>query len=293
MEIVVSLAHIIGSWVALGIFHFIVFIVGTWEAEQLQKQTSEEVANALGVSIKDLDNEELTPEVIKYLSKKFSIELFRNRLSDLCGTLRKLWGFLGIFAQVLTLLIVLWYTVTDNLENAIFAWTVVGIAISFWIISVIFALICNFFTGRYPGQAKYARKHLTQWTSDNLISKPLFNTKTKVQCISELKQKDIDAKYFSNLENLIWKRFSDMQKNTTVHFLLREFTEAGEQIFFDVEYVHQQLIFRTEGQKDAVAIGKARLESQGEFKNVRILFSQYYETATLKGLSIEGNIKEI
>lgn len=163
MEILIAIAHILGSIIALFIFGFVVLLIAGWEQNKIQKQALEETSVALGVTVEELDSEEIAPKILKLSSEKFSTELFRNRISDLCGFLRTIWGWLGNIIQVVVLVAVIWFTISDSTENAIYAWVVLGISIVFWFVSVIFALVCKLLTGRYPGQAKAARKMAAEW----------------------------------------------------------------------------------------------------------------------------------
>lgn len=167
MEILIAIAHILGSIIALFIFGFVVLLIAGWEQGRIQKQATEEASVALGVTVEDLDSEELAPRILKLSSEKFSTELFRNRISDLCALIRTMWGWLGNIFQVLVLLAVVWYTVTNSTENAVYAWFALGLAIAFWLVSVIFSLACKLLTGRYPGQAKEARKFAAEWVKNN------------------------------------------------------------------------------------------------------------------------------
>jgi hypothetical protein len=167
MEILIAIAHIIGSIVALFIFGFVVLLIAGWERGRIQKQVAEEASVALGVTVEDLDSEELAPKILKLSAEKFSTELLRNRISDFCGLIRTIWGWLGNIIQVLVLLAVVWYTITESTENAVYAWFVLGIAIVFWLVSVIFSLACKLLTGRYPGQAKEARIVAADWVKNN------------------------------------------------------------------------------------------------------------------------------
>lgn len=64
--------------------------------------------------------------------------------------------------QVGVLLGVLWYTFTDDLSNGVHAWWIIVIAFFFSVSSVLFALICKLLFGRFPGQARQARKMLAE-----------------------------------------------------------------------------------------------------------------------------------
>jgi len=74
-----------------------------------------------------------------------------------------LWGWLGLLLEAAVLIGVVWYTITDNLDTAVFAWVIVAIALFFCITVVVVSLICRLLTGRDPGQAKLARKFMAEF----------------------------------------------------------------------------------------------------------------------------------
>ncbi|MEJ1372597.1 MAG: hypothetical protein RPU32_12560 [Candidatus Sedimenticola sp. (ex Thyasira tokunagai)] len=166
MEALIAIAHILGSIIVVVIFGFIALLIVAWETDRNKKRVAEEMSVSLGVQIDDLDSEELIPKILQFSSEKFSSELLRNRLSDFCGLIRTLWDWLGTLSQAIVLLAVIWFTIIENNENAVFAWFIVGIAVVFWLVSVIFSLVCKLLTGRYPGQAKQARKAAAEWVKE-------------------------------------------------------------------------------------------------------------------------------
>lgn len=170
MSIITAIAHIVGSIVALFILGALMLLIGSWEAERNKKRVLQEVAAKLGVATDALNDERLTDRILQLSSERSSNELLRNRISDLCGVVRTSWGWLGSSLQVVVLGATAWYTFTENLQNAPLAWFAPGIAIFFWIASVLFALICHFLTGRYPGEAKIARKALAEFLSERRTS---------------------------------------------------------------------------------------------------------------------------
>ena len=100
-----------------------------------------------------------------------------------------------------------------------------------------------------------------------------------------------DSTHFQDLPPLLSESFVDMAPGTSVSLTLLEYAQGVGGLAFPVEYVHQELVYRTPGQKDAVAVGKARLVDRGDFMPARILFSRPNQTATLKGLALEGHVK--
>jgi putative sterol carrier protein len=158
MEALVASAHLIGAVAAVVTMVAIGIVIGWWEEERNRKRWLDEASAQLGVAIRDLDNEEVAPRVLRFASERASSELFRNRLSDLCGTVRVVWGWLGWSVQIAILVGVLWYTLTDSLGAAVYAWSIVPVFLLFGTLSLAFSLVCRFATGRYPGQAEAARQ---------------------------------------------------------------------------------------------------------------------------------------
>jgi hypothetical protein len=107
---------------------------------------------------------------MKFYAEKFSSELFTNKMSDFFGVIRTLWGWQSIIVQVLILVIVFWYIITSGLDNAVYAWSLVGFSIFSWIINVFMTQSCKILTGRSPGQAKAGRKKADEWTKKNSYS---------------------------------------------------------------------------------------------------------------------------
>ena len=166
MPTLFAVAHIVGSFVALSAFSVLLLLIASWEVKRNQKRVLQEIAVKLGVSVDALDDEALNDKIVRISSERSSNELLRNRLSDFCGIVRTLWGWLGSLLQVAALGATIWFTVTEDLNNAVYAWTALGLASFFWLTSVAFSLLCYFLTGRYPGEAKLARKGLAQFLNE-------------------------------------------------------------------------------------------------------------------------------
>lgn len=168
MELLIAIAHIVGAMMAVLVLGFITFLIASWEADRNRKHELEQASIKLGVSAGELDNEALIFKFLQLSPERFSSEFLRNRISDLCGVVRTLWSWLGSLLQAVVLIGVVWYTVTDNLQTAAYAWFSIAIALFFSIASVIFSLICLLLTGRYPGQAKQARKSMAEFLRNTL-----------------------------------------------------------------------------------------------------------------------------
>lgn len=103
---------------------------------------------------------------------------------------------------------------------------------------------------------------------------------------------DLEAKHFDRLPALTSDIFVSLSAGDKLCLVLKTYTDQGFKLFYPVEYVHHELVYRTPGQKDAVAYGKARLDTSDELRDVRIFFSRPLATAALRGLALDGHVKE-
>lgn len=162
----IAILHIAGATLATFAFGVIVLFISSWEIERNNKAELQDLAIKLSVAIEDLADEKLASRIMELTSERFSNDRLSNRLSDLCGLARTAWDWLGSLLQMGTFVGVVWFTITESLTNAIFAWWIVAIGLFFWIVGVLFALACRLLTGRYPGQAKMARKAIAEILSE-------------------------------------------------------------------------------------------------------------------------------
>jgi len=102
-----------------------------------------------------------------------------------------------------------------------------------------------------------------------------------------------DSDLFHTLPPLLAGDVARLPAGSVLNLALLEFVPSGSGVIFRVKYTHRELLFRTPGGKDAVALGVAVLESDHQTHDVRILFSQVHVTATMKGLTLEGQVKPI
>ena len=100
-----------------------------------------------------------------------------------------------------------------------------------------------------------------------------------------------DSEHFHQLPPLTAETIAELGTGDGLSLLLLERVPSGGGIIFPVEYIHRELVYRTPGQKDAVALGTARLTDDREYREVRMLFSRPHQTATLRGLVLEGQVK--
>lgn len=156
-----AILHVVGALGMSFVFGIVVLLIGTWEQERIQRRRLQDASIALGVPVASLENDEkLISRLIQYSSQRYSGELLRNRVSDLCGPLRTAWGWLSTLVQVVIVGGVGWSMYTEGAQSAVFMWSVLAASIFFWLASVAFSFVCLLLTGRYPGEAKLARKSI-------------------------------------------------------------------------------------------------------------------------------------
>lgn len=101
-----------------------------------------------------------------------------------------------------------------------------------------------------------------------------------------------DSERFRNMPTLTSDEVAEWKAGGSFSLVLLEYLPGGGSALFGVEYIHRELIYRTLGQKDAVAFGTARLvDGDKAYREARILFSRPNQTATMRGLTLEGNVK--
>jgi hypothetical protein len=157
-----AIVHLVGAFIASFAFLALTLTISAWELKAVQKRRLQGVAIALGVPVATLEkDEELVPSLIEYSSRRYSGELLRNRVSDLFGLLRAVWGWLAIFVQVGIVGFVSWLMYAQGAFNSVFMWITLANSVFFWGTSVVFTFTCVLLTGRYPGEAKSSRKAIT------------------------------------------------------------------------------------------------------------------------------------
>ena len=156
-----AIVHIVGALAASFAFSLLLFFVGAWEQGRSLKRRMRDASIALGVPATMLETDEsFVPRIVQYAAKRYSDELLVNRLSDLCGALRTAWGWLSNLLQIGIIVGVGWLMYFDGAGNAAYMWCVLAVPVFFWLVSAGFSLACLVLTGRYPGEAKLARKSI-------------------------------------------------------------------------------------------------------------------------------------
>lgn len=162
MAMAMAIVHVVSALGLTVVFGLLVMAIGAWEQGRVHRRRLQDASIALGVPLAALESDEgLITRLTQYASQRYSSELLRNRVSDLCGLLRTVWGWLGALMQVGVVVGVGWYMYTDGAQNAVVMWSVLALAIFFWLTSVAFSFACLLMTGRYPGEAQMARKSIS------------------------------------------------------------------------------------------------------------------------------------
>lgn len=176
MLYLIATAHVMGAVLAVVMHWVLIFLLASKIEERSRKNFMAEFAASLGIPIADLDNPQHERAIYKLCADRFSSELLRNRLSDLCGWVNNAWDWLGFLVQAGILLSVIWYTAVDGPKNAVNAWWLIAASIFFWLVSLAFYCACKLLTGRYPGQARKVRKLIS-----DTLQKQQANTVSEVE----------------------------------------------------------------------------------------------------------------
>ena len=126
--------------------------------KQNQRAETQEAAILLGVTVQDLENNEMSPLLMKYYSDRYSTELLRNRISDLFGTLIGLSKWFILSIQIGYLVWLAWYIFAVRMEHAVYVWGIVPIFMVYMLAIVLVSLSVRVATGRLPGEARAARQ---------------------------------------------------------------------------------------------------------------------------------------
>ncbi|QMT59705.1 hypothetical protein [Legionella sp. PC997] len=162
MSLYLAIGHIVGACIVLFLFESGILWLAAYQMKKNEKLALLEISSSLGIDIAELYKEELSPglapKITAFFLDRFSNDLFRNRISDLCGSILTIWQVLGFLINIALFIYVVWLTFTENISYARYAWLIIPISVFFWIISFVFSILCWLITGRYPGQAKQVRK---------------------------------------------------------------------------------------------------------------------------------------
>ena len=104
-----------------------------------------------------------------------------------------------------------------------------------------------------------------------------------------------DSDRFHGMRPFTVSQAMEIEQGEVLRLALLEYVDTGGDdspgVIFDVDYEHDRVEFRSPGQKDAVAFGRAKLEHDRDWRDCRILFSQYHKTASIRGLTFDAPVK--
>jgi hypothetical protein len=144
----------------------LLLMAGNWLNARSRKATLETMSLDLGLSFEQLDKYSNAQKVLDYGAARFTPELLRNRISDLWGVLWGAFNWLTIFVEAGVFVGVIWTMIQDEPKNVVYLWTILPIALISALLSQLSSSICKLVTGRYPGQARAARKDLVKLAAE-------------------------------------------------------------------------------------------------------------------------------
>lgn len=104
-----------------------------------------------------------------------------------------------------------------------------------------------------------------------------------------------DSDRFHGMRPFTVSQAMQIEQGEVLRLALLEHVDTGGDyspgVIFDVEYEHDRVEFRSPGKKDAVAFGRGKLEHDQDWRDCRILFSQYHKTASIRGLTFDAPVK--
>jgi hypothetical protein len=158
----IAVLHILGALVSLLAISTPLFFLGFWIDQRNAERGLQDATVDLGRPLSEFDSPEFAPELLRYLGAKYSDDLIKNRLSDFLGSVLTAFNWLLVLIQLVVVGSVAWYSFTENQTYAVYAWFVLLIPVFGLIISLCVSVLCKLVTGRFPGQAKQARKILAE-----------------------------------------------------------------------------------------------------------------------------------
>ena len=156
---VMAIGHVVGALIAWG-------AVQTGHApmksliERADQSQRRDMAQALGIPLVEFDDAKHHAQVARLVNERFSSELLRNRLSDLCGLLLTGWWWTGAVIQLGIFITVCWLFFDEGSSVANTMWFVPGAAFLFLLMRHSAWLLCKLLTGRFPGEARARRMRL-------------------------------------------------------------------------------------------------------------------------------------
>lgn len=163
MENFIAVGHVLGAVASIFILQVISMLIFTWMLGRSEVRALDEMSILLGKRVNDINNEDIEIEDVQKIGELYSGELLKNRVSDFCGIISTVWSWLGATIQLILMGFVLWLMLGAGIDQAKLAWFVVSVAVFFYIINLVFSVLCNLFFGRHPGEAKRVMAVISDW----------------------------------------------------------------------------------------------------------------------------------
>lgn len=173
MDILIALGHVVGAALLLIAFDIYIEKLRNLIQKNANKKIIEETAATLCVQVSEIDEEYsqvaykkflhgnskedggLSEKHFQYLWGRYSDNDFKNRFSDMAGTVVAIIGKIGDVIKILLALYIVFIVGEANL-----IWYVIPVSIVAWIAIFFIDFVCRLLTGRFPGEAKNYRQWL-------------------------------------------------------------------------------------------------------------------------------------
>lgn len=106
-----------------------------------------------------------------------------------------------------------------------------------------------------------------------------------------------DSKRFRELSPFLADSLAEVTAGASMTLAVLHYVDTGSDtpvgVIFEADYVHEALVYRTPGKRDAMATGRASTDGGRTYDDVRIYFSAYHQTAAIRGIAVDGNVKKL
>ena len=162
VDVFIAIAHLGGSVVVDMLVSTLLVFLSMKISKGHQERIKERVGLEFAAPFSQLDEAGWTDEMRAFYSKRYDNDLIANRLSDFFGLLTTFWGWTTLVIQILIWGATAWFTFSNDLSNAAFAWFIIAVVIISWLITELISFVCRLLTGRNPGEAKRMRKEVAK-----------------------------------------------------------------------------------------------------------------------------------
>lgn len=158
----IAVLHLVGALLSMLILSTALYLVGAWIDRSNAERVLQDASITLARPLAQLETPEFNPEIIRYFAAKYTDDLMQNRLSDFLGLLLAAFNWLVLLVETVVFVAIAWFSFTDNQGNAVYAWIVPAIAVASFAIAMCIIALCKLMTGRFPGEARRARRGLAE-----------------------------------------------------------------------------------------------------------------------------------